>query len=82
MARYHQMRVSDATIYRVLKRHGVSRLPGKVGCRKVQTKRYHKQVPGHHLQMDVKFLIFKSKAARKSNVINTPPSTMRRAYER
>ena len=34
MARYHQMRVSDATIYRVLKRHGVNRLPGKVGRRK------------------------------------------------
>ena len=65
MARYHQMRVSDATIYRVLKRHGVSRLPGKVGCRKVHTKRYHKQVPGHHIQMDVKFLIFKSKAGKK-----------------
>ena len=30
MARYHHMRVSDATIYRVLKRHGVNRLPGKV----------------------------------------------------
>ena len=44
MARYHQMRVSDATIYRVLKRHGVNRLPGKVGCRKIHTKRYNKQV--------------------------------------
>ena len=65
MARYHQMRVLDATIYRVLKRYGVSRLPGKVGCRKVHTKRYHKQVPGHHIQMDVKFLIFKSKAGKK-----------------
>ena len=65
MARYHQMRVSDATIYRVLKRHGVSRLPGKVGCRKVHTKRYHKRVPGHHIQMDVKFLIFKNKAGKK-----------------
>jgi transposase InsO family protein len=65
MARYHQMRVSDATIYRVLKRHGVSRLPGKVGCRKVHTKRYNKRVPGHHIQMDVKFLIFKNKAGKK-----------------
>ncbi len=65
MARYHQMRVSDATIYRVLKRHGVSRLPGKVGCRKVHTKRYNKRVPGHHIQMDVKFLIFRNKAGKK-----------------
>ena len=65
MARYHKMRVSDATIYRVLKRHKVNRLPGKVGCRKIHTKRYHKQVPGNHIQMDVKFLIFKSKAGKK-----------------
>ncbi len=65
MARYHHMRVSDATIYRVLKRHNVNRLPGKVGCRKVHTKRYNKRVPGHHIQMDVKFLIFKSKSGNK-----------------
>jgi|TARA_R110002124_G_scaffold286915_1_gene469152 transposase InsO family protein len=65
MARYHDMRVSDATISRVLKRHGVSRLPRNVGRRKVHTKRYEKQVPGHHIQMDVKFLIFKAKDGRK-----------------
>jgi len=65
MARYHSMRVSDATIYRVLKRHGVNRLPGKPGRRKIHTKRYNKQVPGHHIQMDVKFLIFKGKNGRK-----------------
>ena len=65
MARYHSMRVSDATIYRVLKRHGVNRLPGRLGRRKIHTKRYNKQVPGHHIQMDVKFLIFKGKNGRK-----------------
>ena len=65
MARYHHMRVSDATIYRVLKRHGVNRLPGKPGRRKIHTRRYNKQVPGHHIQMDVKFLIFKGKTGRK-----------------
>ena len=65
MARYHDLRVSDATIYRVLKRHGVSRLPGNVGRRKVHTKRYQKKVPGHHIQMDVKFLIFKEKDGKR-----------------
>ena len=65
MARYHSMRVSDTTIYRVLKRHGVNRLPGRLGRRKIHTKRYNKQVPGHHIQMDVKFLIFKGKNGRK-----------------
>ncbi|MFC3052340.1 IS481 family transposase [Kordiimonas pumila] len=65
MARYHDLRVSDATISRVLKRHGVSRLPRNVGRRKIHTKRYQKQVPGHHIQMDVKFLIFKGKDGKK-----------------
>ena len=65
MARYHNLKVSDATISRVLKRHGVSRLPNNVGRRKVHTKRYQKQVPGHHIQMDVKFLIFKGKDGKK-----------------
>ena len=48
MARYHQMRVSDATIYRELKRHDVNRLPGQPGRSKIHTKRYTKKVPGHH----------------------------------
>ena len=65
VARYHSMRVSDATIYRVLKRHGVNRLPGRPGRRKIHTKRYNKQVPGHHIQMDVKFLLFKGKNGQK-----------------
>jgi hypothetical protein len=59
------MRFSDATIYRVLKRHGVSRLPGKVGSGKAHTKGYNKQVPDHHSQKDVKFLIFNNKTGKK-----------------
>jgi transposase InsO family protein len=65
MARYHELRVSDATIYRVLKPHGLNRLPGRVGRRKIHTKRYSKQVPGHHIQMDVKFLILRDKTGKK-----------------
>ena len=80
MARYHSMRVSDATIYRVLKRHGVNRLPGRPGRRKIHTKRYNKQVPGHHIQMDVKFLLFNRKNGQKlksSKAINIPRLMMR-----
>jgi transposase InsO family protein len=32
---------------------------------KVHTQRYNKQLPGHHIQMDVKFLIFKGKQGQK-----------------
>ena len=61
MRRYHDIRISDASVYRVLRRNGLSRLPSKAGTRAVHTKRYEKQVPGHHIQIDVKFLIFKGK---------------------
>tara|TARA_R110002072_G_scaffold290624_1_gene458345 strand:- start:69 stop:596 length:528 start_codon:yes stop_codon:yes gene_type:complete len=33
--------------------------------RKLHTKRYQKQVPGHHIQVDVKFLTFKGKKGEK-----------------
>ncbi len=33
--------------------------------RKLHTKRYQKQVPGHHIQVDVKFLTFRGKSGEK-----------------
>ena len=33
--------------------------------RKVQTKRYNKRAPGHHIQMDFKFLTFNGKSGKK-----------------
>jgi len=50
--------ISDATVSRILRRHGLNRLPRGTRRRKVHTKRYNKQVPGHQIQMDVKFLTF------------------------
>ncbi len=58
LERYHGIKVSDATVSRILKRNGMNRLPRGTRLRKVHTKRYNKQVPGHHIQMDVKFLTF------------------------
>ncbi|RLA04171.1 MAG: hypothetical protein DRQ54_09865 [Gammaproteobacteria bacterium] len=58
----HHTKTSDATIYRVCKRHPWhGRLPNRVGRRAVHTHRYQKQVPGHHVQVDVKFLTLKRK---------------------
>ena len=65
LARYHGIKISDATVSRMLKRHGVNRLPRGTRLRKVHTKRYNKQVPCHHIQMDVKFLTFKGKKGEK-----------------
>ena len=65
MARYHAVRMSDATVYRILRRHGLNRLPRGTRVRKIHTKRYNKQVPGHHIQMDVKFLTLIGKRGKK-----------------
>jgi transposase InsO family protein len=63
--RYHpQMKVSESGVYRVLRRHGLNRLPQNAMKRTVQTHRYEKQVPGHHIQVDVKFLTFKDSAGK------------------
>jgi transposase len=58
LERYHNIRVSDSTVYRTLRRLGLNRLPRNMGRRKIHTERYQKQVPGHHIQVDVKFLKF------------------------
>jgi len=59
LQRYHGIKLCDAGIYRILKRHGLNRLPRNVGRRAVHTARYAKQVPDHHIQVDVKFLSLK-----------------------
>ncbi len=61
LARYHAITISDAGVYRILRRHGLSRLPGGTRVRKIHTQRYQKQVPGHQIQVDVKFLKFEGK---------------------
>ena len=61
LERYHDIKTSDATVDRVCRRHGMRRLPNRVGRRAVHTHRYEKQVPGHHVQVDVKFLTLQRK---------------------
>ena len=60
LARYHGLQTSVSTIYRTLIRQGLRRLPKNVGRRAIHTRRYAKQVPGHHIQVDVKFLGLKT----------------------
>ena len=60
LSRYHGIKVSQSGVYSVLKRNGMNRLPDHQHARSMQSfKRYEKQVPGHRVQMDVKFLYFK-----------------------
>ncbi len=49
LERYHDIKISDATVSRILHRHGPNRLRRGTRMRKVHTKRYQKQVPGYHI---------------------------------
>ena len=44
--------------------HGVGKLPKTAPRRSIHTKRYAKTVPGHHVQVDVKFLKLKDAAGK------------------
>jgi transposase len=65
LERYHGLRVSSSGVYRALVRNGLSRLPGNCRKRSIVSLRYEKQVPGHHVQLDVKFLQFKGDDGRR-----------------
>ena len=56
LERYHGVKTSCSSVYRTLIRNGMRWLPKNVGRRAIHTRRYAKQVPGHHIQVDVKFL--------------------------
>jgi transposase InsO family protein len=61
LERYHGIRISESKVSRVLKSHGVERLPKTAPRRTLHTKRFAKTVPGHHIQVDVKFLQLKNR---------------------
>jgi len=66
LERYHGLKVSSSGVYSVFCRHGLNRLPKNLRKRHVKTiKRYEKQVPGHHIQVDVKLLNFKDESGKK-----------------
>ena len=65
LERYHDIKVSSGAVYYVLKRNGLNILPKNAKKRTVLSKRYEKQVPGHHIQMDVKFLVFREPDGKK-----------------
>lgn len=56
--RFHQLTIAGSSVHRILKRHGMNRLPANQKHRPYgrRWKRYEKLRPGHRLQIDVKFL--------------------------
>lgn len=58
LLRYHDIKITASAIHRILKRLGMNRLPANQRYRplKERFKRYEKPIPGHYIQIDVKFL--------------------------
>jgi len=65
LERYHGFKTSCSSVCRTLKRNGIGPLPRNVGRRALHTHRYAKQVPGHQIQVDVKFLSLVKKNGQK-----------------
>ena len=75
--RYHGIKISSTGVREVLLRRGLNRLPKNAKTRTVRTTRYEKQVPGHHVQVDVKFLDLQTeRRATGSAAFSTQPLTM------
>jgi transposase InsO family protein len=67
LKRYLNIQTSESSVYRILKRNGISRLPKNTKRRSPgpKVKLYEKQTPGHHIQIDVKFLNFIDKEGKR-----------------
>ncbi len=58
LARYHEITISNSGVWRILKRLDLNRLPAnqRHKTHDRRWKRYEKPLPGHQLQIDVKFI--------------------------
>ena len=76
LKRYHDVQISDSGVWRILKRLGMNRLPGsqRYKPRDRRWKRHEKQLPGHHVQIDVKFIAPLTPAAAAASGTAAPAS--------
>ncbi len=58
LERYHDIEISESSVFRTLKRHNITPLDRSTTRKAMGPKRYSKETPGHHVQVDVKFLSF------------------------
>ena len=56
LERYHDIIISESSVTRTLVKYKINRLPKTASKRTLHTKRYCKDTPGHHVQVDVKFI--------------------------
>ena len=80
LKRYHNIKVSQSGVYSVLRRNGLNKLPQHQRKRSMEPfKRHEKQVPGHRIQMDIKFLFFKDILTGREETL--PVHSYRRCYQ-
>src|SRR6266581_5917171 len=67
LKRYHDIEISKSGVWRILKRVDLSRLPASQRYQRHDRKwkRYEKPLPGHAVQIDVKFIAPLSTARKK-----------------
>ena len=68
LKRYHDVAISPSGVWRILKRLDLNRLPASQRYKRLDKRylRYEKQLPGHQVQIDVKFIApLKGGPARK-----------------
>ena len=58
LKRYHDVSISHSGVWRILKRLDLNRLPSSQRYKRLDKRwqRYEKQLPGHQVQIDVKFI--------------------------
>jgi transposase InsO family protein len=58
LKRYHNVAISNSGVWRILKRLEMNRLPSSQRYKRLDKRwqRYEKQLPGHQVQIDVKFI--------------------------
>ena len=76
LARYHDIEISTSGVWRILKRVGMNRLPASQRYKRHEKRwqRYEKPLPGHQVQIDVKF-IEPLRVRARSAITNSPPLT-------
>lgn len=67
LKRYHDIEISNSGVWRILKRLDLNRLPASQRYKRHDRKwkRYEKPLPGHAVQVDVKFIAPLSSSSRK-----------------
>lgn len=65
MERYHDIKISESNVLRILKRNNIEKLDRKTTRHAIHSNWNEKDTPGHYVQVDVKFLIFRMEDGTK-----------------